>query len=64
MTITTELRQAIEQAGNEPVRIEDPQTHETYIILKEETYKQMRELLEIDRSDRSLYEFGEFHPVE
>ena len=33
MTITTELRQAIEQAGNEPIRIEDPDTHRRTIVM-------------------------------
>ena len=34
--ITPELRRAIEQAGGGPVRIEDPETHTVYVLLKAE----------------------------
>src|SRR3954447_3413392 len=44
MTITPEQRHEIEQAG--AVRIEDPETHSAYVILKAEVYERMRQLLE------------------
>lgn len=43
MTITPELRHEIEQAG--AVRIEDPETHAAYVILKAELYERMKPLL-------------------
>jgi hypothetical protein len=37
-TLTAAQRQAIEAAGDEPVRIEDPETHATYVLLRAEVY--------------------------
>ncbi len=62
MTLTPELKRAVEQAGDEPVRIEDPETHTAYLIVREEVYREMFKQTAIDHSDRSLYEFGEFYP--
>jgi hypothetical protein len=39
MTITPELKQAVAQAGDDPVRVEDPETHAAYVVLKEEVYR-------------------------
>ena len=44
MTITPELRHEIEQAG--AVRIEDPETHTAYVILKAELYERMKPLIQ------------------
>jgi hypothetical protein len=44
MTITPALRHAIEHSG--AVRIEDPETHAAYVILKAEVYERMKPLLE------------------
>ena len=38
MTLTPELKQAVKNAGNEPVRVEDPETHMTYLIIREDVY--------------------------
>jgi hypothetical protein len=62
MTITPELKAAVERAGDEPIRLEDPETKTTYPIIREEVYRELRQLAVIDQVDRSLYEFGEFHP--
>jgi hypothetical protein len=43
-TITREQLQEIEQAGDEPLRIEDPETHTSYVILKAEVYERMKPL--------------------
>ena len=61
-TLTPEQRQEIEKAGEEPVRIEDPETHEFYVVIKEEVYRRLREAIEMDQSDLSLHEFEEFIP--
>jgi hypothetical protein len=42
MTLTVEQREEIQKAGDEPIRIEDPETHATYILLKAEVYDQLR----------------------
>jgi hypothetical protein len=64
MTITAEQKHAIEEAGQEPVRVEDPETKTPYLIVREDVYRRMFALAAIDHSDASLYEFGEFHPDE
>jgi hypothetical protein len=61
MTLTPELKQAVDKAGDQPVRVEDPETHTAYLIVREDIYRRMYALTVIDHSDRSLYEFGEFH---
>ncbi len=43
MTITPEQRHEIEQAG--AIRIEDPETHAAYVILKTEVYERIKPLL-------------------
>jgi hypothetical protein len=45
-TLTPELKQAIEQAGDEFVRLEDPQTRQTYVLLKADDFERIREILE------------------
>jgi hypothetical protein len=62
MTLTPELKQAVEKAGDEPVRVEDPETHTAYLIVREDVFRRLYELIAIDHGDRSLYEFGEFRP--
>jgi hypothetical protein len=41
MTLTPELKRAIESAGDEPVRLEDPDTHTAYLIVREVMYRRM-----------------------
>ena len=62
MPLTPELEQAVEKAGDEPVRVEDPETHTPYLIVREDVYRRMVALAAIDHSNRSLHEFGESHP--
>jgi hypothetical protein len=63
-TLTPEQRREIQKAGNEPVVLEEPETRVKYVILSVGVYKRLQTLAEIDRSDRSLYEFGEFRPIQ
>jgi hypothetical protein len=63
MTIPTELRQAIERAGDGPVRIEDPQTHAAYVLLKAEVYERLRAEAEAEEIDPSFFEIDDFEPV-
>jgi hypothetical protein len=51
-TLTPELRQAVEQAGDQPVAINDPQTNTEYILLRADVYRHMREVLEEDEDRR------------
>jgi hypothetical protein len=42
LTITPELRQAVEKAGDQPVRLEDPDNRCAYVLLKEAAYERLR----------------------
>jgi hypothetical protein len=57
MTLTPELKQALEEAGDEPVRVEDPDTHTTYVVIKEDLYRKLRVV--VPESDFTLHEFEE-----
>jgi hypothetical protein len=39
-----------------------PETRTAYLIVRDDVYRRMHALTAIDRSEPSLYEFGEFHP--
>jgi hypothetical protein len=45
-TLTPEQRLAVEQAGESPVRIEDPETRAAYVLLKAEVYERFKPLVE------------------
>ncbi len=51
-TLTPELRQAIELAGDKPVEVTDPQTNAAYILIKADVYKRMQEILEEEEDRR------------
>jgi len=62
MTLTPELKRAVEQAGDEPVRVEDPETHTAYVVIKEDLYRKLSE--SVPESDSTLHEFEELIPLE
>ena len=64
MTITPEMKEAVLQAGDEPVRVEDPVTNTAYLVVREDVYRQMHALAAMDHSDLSLYEYEDYHPLE
>ncbi len=43
IAMAPEIRQAIEEAGEQPVQITDPETNSVYIIVRAEVYHRMRE---------------------
>jgi hypothetical protein len=53
-TIPSEIRQAIEQAGDAPVQLTDPETNAAYVIIRAEVYERMRALCD-DLDLRELY---------
>ena len=61
MTLTPELKQAVEEAGDEPVRVEDPETHTAYVVIKEDLYRKLSE--SVPESDFTLPEFEELIPA-
>jgi hypothetical protein len=62
MTLSPELKRAVEEAGDEPVRVEDPETHTAYVIIREDLYRKLREA--VPESDLTLHEFEELIPLE
>jgi hypothetical protein len=64
IALTPQLRQEIERAGENPVRIEDPETHTAYVLMKEEVYRRLKQTVELEQSDRSLYEYQDFRPID
>jgi PHD/YefM family antitoxin component YafN of YafNO toxin-antitoxin module len=47
-TLTPELQRAVEEAGDSPVRLTDPQTHRAYVLVSAEVYERML----MDEEDR------------
>jgi hypothetical protein len=44
--LTPEQRQLIEQAGEKPIRLEDPETQQAYTLIRADLYEQVRDILE------------------
>lgn len=51
-TLTPELRQAVEQAGDQPVEITDLETNASYVLVKAEIFSRMKEKLEDEQDQR------------
>ncbi len=45
-TLSPEIRKAVEEAGEQPLEIIDPETHERYMLLKAEVFERLRPLLQ------------------
>ncbi len=52
--LTPEQRRLIEEAGDRPVRLEDPELHQAYVLIRADVYERVRAALEpgsiLDRS--------------
>jgi hypothetical protein len=46
--LTPELQEAVRKAQGEPIRMEDPQNHTRYVLVREEMYERVKALLEED----------------
>ncbi len=42
-TLTPELKRAIEQAGDSPLRLTDPETHRNYVLVSADIYDRLLE---------------------
>ena len=51
MTITHELKQAVERAGDGPVRIDDPEAHRRYVIVPEVVYERLQSLVGLEMGE-------------
>jgi len=63
MTLSPEQRQVVGEAGDRPVPIIDPVTHQTYLIIKAEVYDQLRSRCEEEEIDPSFFEIDDFEPA-
>jgi hypothetical protein len=51
--LTPEQRRLVEQAGEQPVRIEDPEMHQAYVLMRADVYDRLRDGVK-PRSDVDL----------
>ena len=56
MTITPEQKQAVDSAGNQPVRLEDPESHRAFVLISAEQFDRMNALLSEDPVEQ-MYPF-------
>ena len=52
--LTLEQRQAVAQQGETPPRAVDPDTHTTYVLIREEVYDRVKALLDEAEGNRFL----------
>jgi hypothetical protein len=45
MTLSAEMRKAVEEAGEQPLEIVDQETHERYMLLRADVFDRMRVLV-------------------
>jgi hypothetical protein len=53
-TLTPDLKMAVEQAGDSPVRLTDPETHRDYVLVSAEIFDRLLSD-EADRRDQSAF---------
>jgi len=53
-TLTPELKQAVEQAGDSSIRLTDPETHRSYVLVSAEVYERLL-LGEEDRREQAVF---------
>ena len=53
--ITPDQRRAAAEAGDAPVELADPQTGDSFVLVRADVFKRMRDLLEV-REDRVEHE--------
>ena len=53
-TLTPELKRAVEEAGDSPLRLLDPETRQAYVILNAEIYDRMLSDLD-DRREEGVF---------
>jgi len=52
--LTPEQRRLVQQAGDRPVRIEDPEMHQAYVLIRADVYERVRDVIE-PRSGAELH---------
>lgn len=52
--LTIEQREAAIKQGEQPIRAIDPDTHTTYVLIREEVYARIKSILQEDQSSQFL----------
>ncbi len=58
MTLTPEQKLAVDRSGFEPVRVEDPGSGESFFIVREAVYRELRGLVGVERLSSSSSEYA------
>lgn len=56
--LTREQQDALEQDGRSPQRVVDPRTHTAYVLVPENEYAMLRELLEDEKREQAIHSVG------
>lgn len=56
MTITPEMKYAVEQAGEEPLHLDDPESRRWYVVVREEVYYKLQSLVGMETGEVSIDE--------
>jgi hypothetical protein len=62
MVLSPEQRRMVDGADDRPVPIIDPETRQTYLIVKAEVFERLRALRE-EEIDPSFFEIDDFEPA-
>ena len=53
-TLSSELKRAVEESGGSPLRLMDPETQQTYVVLSAEIYDRMLSYIDERREESSF----------
>ena len=53
--LSPELRLALQTAGEAPLRLVDPETQQTYILVKEDVFDRVQRLLDVENNPEAFY---------
>ena len=54
--LTPEQQEALDRQGRSPQRVVDPRTHAGYVLVPEEEYAMMRELIEDNQREQTIHD--------
>jgi hypothetical protein len=53
--LTPEQQEVLDHQGRSPQRVVDPRTHTAYVLVPENEYAMMREILEDERREQTIH---------
>ena len=53
--LTPEQQEALDHQGRSPQRVVDPRTHTAYVLVPENEYEIMREILDDERREQAIH---------